>query len=79
MKCTDMTRILRLDEEGEVMDAPETKLSALELIEACIAQDSQAHLAQDLFDRLVAKGDMEHARKVAWHLFFNHGIDLSVA
>lgn len=51
----------------------EEAIRPLEVME----QARQAHLAQDLFDRLLGQGRRKEAVRVGWHLFFNHGIDLS--
>lgn len=37
-------------------------------------QARQAHLAQELFEKLVGQKEYDRARKVAWHMWFNFGI-----
>lgn len=49
---------------------PEEPIRPLEAME----QARQAHLAQELFDRLVGERKYEQAKKVAWYMWFNHGI-----
>ena len=43
-----------------------------------MARERDAYRAQDLFDRLVAEKRYEEARRTAWYLFFNHGIDVGI-
>lgn len=51
----------------------EQPISVLETMEST----KQAYLAQDLFDRLVGQGKRKEAVRVGWHMFYQHGIDLS--
>ncbi len=72
--CTDLTEILNLD-DGEFQDPP-FSLSATELMEKEIAENVQAHRADDLFRKLVREGRRKDAEKVYQLCLYKFGIDL---
>lgn len=51
-----------------------TEVSVLEVMEL----DRQAHLAQELFERLLEEGRRDQAEQVGWLLWFKHGIDVGL-
>lgn len=54
----------------EGFDVSKDTVSVLGVME----QDRQAHLAQDLFERLIAEHRVREAKKVAWLMWYRFGI-----